>query len=68
VGVRFLDDTSGTIVTFDTGAPDRDWSQATFSSTFVLAHGNSGFFTIGREFGHSTSTATTYAIGWRIEL
>ncbi len=68
VGVRFLDDSAGTVVTFDTGAPDRDWSQATFSSTFVLAHGNSGFFTIGREFGHSTSTATTYAIGWRIEL
>jgi hypothetical protein len=68
VGVRFVDDTNGAVVGFDTGAPDRDWAQATFSSTFTLPHGNSGFFTIGREFGHSTSTATTYAIGWRIEL
>jgi hypothetical protein len=68
VGVRFVDDTNGTVVSFDTGAPDRDWAQASFSSTFTLPHGNSGFFTIGREFGHSTSTATTYAIGWRIEL
>ncbi|MBS0192922.1 MAG: autotransporter outer membrane beta-barrel domain-containing protein [Proteobacteria bacterium] len=68
VGVRFVDDMSGTVVRFDTGAPDRDWAQATFSSTFTLPHGNSGFFSIGREFGHTTSTATTYAIGWRIEL
>ncbi|HEY2344409.1 MAG TPA: autotransporter domain-containing protein [Xanthomonadaceae bacterium] len=68
VNLRFEDDANGTVVSFDTGAPDRDWAQATFSSTFVLPHGNSGFFTIGREFNHSTSTATTYAIGWRIEL
>lgn len=68
VGVRFVQDTRGTVVRFDTGAPDRDWGQATLSSTFTLPHGNSGFFTIGREFGHSTSTATNYAIGWRIEL
>ena len=68
VGVRFLQDTGNTVVTFDTGAPDRDWAQANFSSTFVLPHGNSGFFSIGREFGHSTSTATTFAIGWRVEL
>ncbi len=68
VGVRFVQDTRGTVVSFDTGAPDRDWAQATFSSTFTLAHGNSGFVSIGREFGHSTSTTTTYAIGWRMEL
>lgn len=68
VGVRFVDDSSGTVVRFDTGAPDRDWAQATFASTFVLPHGNSGFFAIGREFGHSSSTATTFAVGWRIEL
>jgi len=68
LGVRFVDDTNGTVVRFDTGAPDRDWAQATLSSTFVLPHGNSGFITIGREFGHSTSTATTFAIGWRVEL
>jgi hypothetical protein len=66
--VRFVDDTNGAVVDFDTGAPDRNWSQAGFSSTFTLPHGNSGFFTVGREFGHSTSTATTYAIGWRVEL
>ncbi len=68
VGVRFVDDTNGTVVRFDTGAPDRDWAQATISSTFTLPHGNSGFISIGREFGHSTSTSATYAIGWRIEL
>ena len=68
VNVRFEDDANGTVVTFDTGAPDRDWTQATFSSTFVLPHGNSGFLTVSHEFGHSTSTATVYAIGWRIEL
>ncbi|MBS0455762.1 MAG: autotransporter outer membrane beta-barrel domain-containing protein [Proteobacteria bacterium] len=68
VGVRFVDDTNGTVVRFDTGAPDRDWMQATFSSTFTFAHGNSGFITIGREFAHSTSTAMTLAIGWRMEL
>jgi uncharacterized protein with beta-barrel porin domain len=68
IGVQFLDDTNGTVVDFNTGAPDRDWAQAGFSSTFTLPHGNSGFFTIGREFGHSDSTATTYAIGWRVEL
>jgi hypothetical protein len=68
VGVSFVDDTNGTVVHFDTGAPDRDWGQATISSTFTLPHGNSGFITISREFDHSTSTATTYAIGWRIEL
>jgi hypothetical protein len=68
VGVSFLEDTNGTIVTFDTGAPDRDWEQASFSSTFTLPHGNSGFFTVGREFGHSTSTGMTLAVGWRIEL
>jgi uncharacterized protein YhjY with autotransporter beta-barrel domain len=68
VDVRFVQDSNGTVVSFDTGAPDRDWAQATLSSTFTLPHGNSGFVTIGREFGHSTSTAATYAIGWRIEL
>jgi uncharacterized protein YhjY with autotransporter beta-barrel domain len=68
VGVRFVDDTNGTVVDFDTGAPDRDWEQATVSSSFTLPHGNSGFITVSREFNHSTSTATTYAIGWRIEL
>ncbi len=68
VGVRFLDDASGTVVNFDTGAPDRDWGQATVSSTFTLPHGNSGFITYGREFGHSTSTGSTLAIGWRVEL
>jgi hypothetical protein len=66
--VRFVEDLSGTVVKFDTGAPDRDWAQATFTSTMTLPHGNSGFFTIGREFGHSTATATQFAIGWRIEL
>lgn len=68
VGVRFVDDTNGTVVRFDTGAPDRDWMQATFSSTFTFAHGNSAFVTLGREFAHSTSTAMTLAIGWRMEL
>jgi len=68
VGVRFVQDTGGTVVAFDTGAPDRDWGQATFSSTFTLPHGHSGFFTFGREFGHSTSTGMTLAVGWRIEL
>ena len=68
VGVRFVQDTHGTVVRFDTGAPDRDWGMAGLSSTFTFAHGQSAFATIGREFGHSTSTATTYAIGWRIEL
>lgn len=68
VGVSFLQDTSGSVVAFDTGAPDRDWGQATFSSAFVLPHGNSGFITVGRDFGHSTSTATQFAIGWRLEL
>ncbi|HEV2607315.1 MAG TPA: autotransporter outer membrane beta-barrel domain-containing protein [Xanthomonadaceae bacterium] len=68
VGVRFVDDTNGTVVSFDTGAPDRDWVQAGLSAAFTFTHGQSAFATIGREFGHSTSTATTYAIGWRIEL
>lgn len=68
VGVRFVDDMNGTVVHFDTGAPDRDWAQATVASTFTLAHGNSGFISYGREFGHSTSTGSTFAIGWRVEL
>ena len=66
--VRFVDDTNGTIVHFDTGAPDRDWVQVGFSTAFTFTHGNSAFIALGREFGHSTSTAATYAIGWRIEL
>ena len=68
VGVRFVDDTNGTVVSFDTGAPDRDWAQAGLSAAFTFTHGNSAFVTLGREFGHSTSTATMFAIGWRIEL
>ena len=68
VGVRFVQDTHGTVVRFDTGAPDRDWGMAGLSSTFTFAHGQSAFATIAREFGHSTSTSTDYAIGWRIEL
>jgi uncharacterized protein YhjY with autotransporter beta-barrel domain len=68
VGVRFLDDTNGTVLRFDTGAPDRDWMQAGLSTAFTLTHGQSAFVTLGREFGHSTSTATMFAIGWRIEL
>jgi hypothetical protein len=68
VGVHFVQDTHGTIVRFDTGAPDRDWGMAGLSSTFTFAHGQSAFVTIGREFGHSTSTSTNYAIGWRMEL
>ena len=67
-GIRFVDDTTGTVVHFDTGAPDRDWLQAGFSTAFTFAHGNSAFIALGREFGHSASTAATYAIGWRIEL
>jgi uncharacterized protein YhjY with autotransporter beta-barrel domain len=68
VGVRFVDDTNGTVVSFDTGAPDRDWAQAGLSAAFTFTHGQSAFVTLGREFGHSTSTATSFAIGWRIEL
>jgi len=68
VDVRFVDDTNGTVVSFDTGAPDRDWGQAGLSAAFTFTHGNSAFVSISREFGHSTSTATMYAIGWRIEL
>ncbi len=67
-GVRFVDDSNGTVVHFDTGAPDRDWLQAGLSAAFTFTHGNSAFIALGREFGHSTSTATTCAIGWRIEL
>ena len=66
--VQFVDDANGTIVRFDTGAPDRDWIQAGFSTAFTFTHGNSAFIALGREFAHSTSTAATYAIGWRIEL
>ncbi len=68
VGVRFVDDTNGAVVSFDTGAPDRDWLQAGISSAFTFTHGQSAFVTLGRELGHSASTATTIAIGWRIEL
>ena len=68
IGVRFVDDTLGTVVRFDTGAPDRNWAAAGLSSTFTFAHGNSAFITIGREFGHSTVTSTDFAIGWRMEL
>ncbi len=67
-GVHFVDDTNGTVVHFDTGAPDRDWMQAGLSTAFTFTHGNSAFVSLGREFGHSTSTATTFAIGWRLEL
>jgi outer membrane lipase/esterase len=68
VDVRFVDDTNGAVVSFDTGAPDRDWAQAGLSAAFTFPHGNSAFVSVGREFDHSTSTATMYAIGWRIEL
>ena len=68
VGVRFVDDTNGTVVSFDTGAPDRDWFQAGLSAAFTFPHGNSAFVSLGRELDHSTSTATTIAIGWRLEL
>jgi uncharacterized protein YhjY with autotransporter beta-barrel domain len=68
VGARFLQDTLGTVVRFDTGAPDRDWAALGLSSTFTFAHGQSAFVSFGREFGHSTSTASNCAIGWRMEL
>jgi uncharacterized protein YhjY with autotransporter beta-barrel domain len=68
VGVRFVDDTSGTVVRFDTGAPDRDWLQAGISTVFTFTHGQSAFIALDREFSHSTSTATMLGIGWRIEL
>lgn len=68
VGVRFVDDSNGTVVRFDTGAPDRDWLQAGVSTVFTFTHGQSAFIALDREFGHSTSTATVLGIGWRIEL
>jgi uncharacterized protein YhjY with autotransporter beta-barrel domain len=68
VGVRLLDDGSATVVRFTTGAPDRDWLQAGVSTVFTFSHGQSAFVALDREFGHSTSTATMLAIGWRMEL
>lgn len=68
VGVRFVDDSNGTVVRFDTGAPDRDWLQTGVSAVFTFTHGQSAFIALDREFSHSTSTATTLGIAWRIEL
>lgn len=68
LGVRFVDDAGGTIVRFDTGAPDRDWAQAGVSTVFTFTHGHSAYIALDREFGHSSSTATIVSIGWRVEL
>lgn len=68
IGVRFVEDTGGTLVAFDSAAPDRGWAEAALGAAFTFAHGNSAFVEWRHEFAHGPLRDDTLALGWRIEL
>jgi hypothetical protein len=66
--VRFLDDTGGTPVRFDTDDPDTGWAEAALGATFVFAGGHSAFVEYRQRLGHDFLQERVLALGWRIEL
>ncbi len=66
--VRFLQDTAGTPVVFETDDPDSGWGEASLGAAFVFAGGHSAFVEYRQRFGHDFLDERVLALGWRIEL
>lgn len=68
IGVHFVEDSGGTLVAFDSAAPDRNWAEAALGAAFTFTHGQSAFVELRHEFAHGPLRNDTLALGWRIEL
>jgi uncharacterized protein YhjY with autotransporter beta-barrel domain len=68
IGVHFVEDSAGTLVAFDSAAPDRNWAEAALGAAFTFTHGQSAFVELRHEFAHGPLRNDTLALGWRIEL
>lgn len=68
VNVRFVQDTAGTPVRFDTDDADSGWGEAAVGAVFVFTGGHSAFVEYRQRFGHDFLQERILAVGWRIEL
>lgn len=68
ITVRFLQDTTGTPVRFDTDDPDTGWGEAAIGAAFVFAGGHSAFVEYRQRFAHDFLDERMLALGWRIEM
>ena len=68
VTVRFVEDSTQTPVTFDTGESDRSWGELALGSVFTFRHGHSAFLEYRQRFAHAFLQERVLALGWRVEL
>ncbi len=68
VAVRFLGDTGGTPVTFETDDPDSGWGELGLGAVFVFTGGHSAFIEYRQRVGHDFLDERLLSVGWRIEL